>query len=102
MDSNCTTHPTQAYVLFCLEDKVRLCLKCVAKHAGHTILDFEDVCTQHVMPLVELLREESRLRVEHLKAEIDGLAKAKESFTDECAISLGKRERHAEEVILAV
>lgn len=53
MDSPfCTVHEKQALVLFCLEDKTQLCLKCVSKHAGHTILDFEDVCKQFIGPKI--------------------------------------------------
>jgi B-box zinc finger len=69
--TTCGNHPGQPWVLFCLDDRAKLCLKCVAKHAGHTILDFEDLCVQQIQPELEEQAESARLRVEHLAREVE-------------------------------
>ena len=47
---NCSTHPTQPLMLFCTHCLTKLCLKCAPSHSGHTLSDFEDVCTTLIGP----------------------------------------------------
>ncbi len=59
----CVLHNNQIQLLFCVDDKVKLCVKCVPKHSGHTIFDFEDVCKSIIMPQVEVLRDNNLAKI---------------------------------------
>ncbi|CDW91820.1 kelch motif family protein [Stylonychia lemnae] len=54
----CQIHKNQPLLLFCMEDKQKLCLKCVTQHVGHTISDFEDVCKAVIIPRIQTEIEE--------------------------------------------
>lgn len=81
MDSTlCPNHPNQPLMLFCIDDKSKLCLKCVAKHAGHTILDFEDVCKSVIQPQITTLKELAMIKLDSLNSDIEEIIKQKEEL----------------------
>ena len=62
----CQLHPTQPLNLFCFDCRSLLCIKCVTKHAGHSISDFEDACTAHLSPYLASFRESSQVKTSML------------------------------------
>ena len=81
MDSTlCPNHPNQPLMLFCIDDKSKMCLKCVAKHAGHTILDFEDVCKSVIQPQITIIKEGAMIRFDSLNSDIEEIIKQKDEL----------------------
>ena len=55
-----------------------MCLKCVGKHGGHSILDFEDVCKQVILPKVEAFQDSAVIRKEIIEQVLQELEKEAE------------------------
>lgn len=57
-------------MLFCVDCKKKLCLKCVSQHSGHTISDFEDVCKTLIVPQINVKKEDVRIKLNCIDAEM--------------------------------
>ena len=85
--SVCSIHEKQALMLFCVEEQQMLCLKCVSKHAGHTILDFEDVCKQIINPKLQEQKIEAERRLIQLEESLSDINKKEALLKEESLIS---------------
>jgi len=66
-------HPNKELILFCIEDQRKLCLKCVAKHGGHNICDFEDVCRTIILPKITSNEDSNALMLTRLYEDLDDI-----------------------------
>lgn len=67
-------------MLFCIDDETKLCLKCVAKHGGHNIYDFEDVCLKIVKPRLDSVKDGQLQITESLTYDLEQISEKCDSL----------------------
>ena len=95
-------HPTQPLNLFCLEDSSLLCIKCVTKHAGHTISDFEDACSTHLVPLLTTFKEQSQVKTAQLQEDLNQIRELQSALKEMSDAKCRQIESMANQIIETV
>ena len=74
----------------------------MTKHAGHTISDFEDTCSTHLVPLLTTFKEQSQVKTAQLQEDLNQIRELQSALKEMSDAKCRQIESMANQIIETV